>query len=146
MSSKERSNYDDFRYFMSVGRRFWSEGDYPVTGDEIRVVCKGRNWPPVMRDGTYPYVVLPDGEVRFSRFPRPECSIHHPELCREQEVVGAGMFRVCEGEIVKISNESGHYRPDVDSLVYTKKAFGHWGAPLAENAQFDGNWVLRSTG
>ncbi len=146
MRKECEQNHDFFEYFMSVGRKYRSSGDYPLTGDEVQVVCKGRNWPPIMENGVYPYVVRPNGEVRFSRYPRPECKMHHPELCNEKEVVGAGMFKVYDGQITKISNESGHYQPGVDSLVYTKKAFRHWNAPLVENAEFDGNWVFTSNG
>lgn len=146
MNKECEETHASFKYFMSVGRRYRSRGEYPETGDEIQVVCKGRNWPPIMEDGVYPYVVQPNGEVRFSREPRPKCKIHHPELCQEREVVGAGMFQVHEQEITRVSNESGHYQPGIDSLIYIKKAFEHWDAPLAKNAEFDGNWVLRSKG
>ena len=140
--SKEQA----FLHFISVAKRFENIiGEYELTGERRWVINSGRRWPRNLEDGNYVYVVLPEtGEVRFSEYPRPKCKIHHSELCNDSEVIGAGLFKLHNGEIICISNESGHYGPDGMSLVFVKAAFEHWQLPLAENLEFDDRWEVFS--
>jgi hypothetical protein len=94
-----------------------------------------------MINGNYLYVTLPDGEIRFTEFPRPQSKMHHPELVNGRPVIAAGIFMLFNCKVLMINNESGHYMPDVDSVMYAKFAFQFWGIPLAENLKLDSRWA-----
>jgi hypothetical protein len=132
-----------FRQAISYAREFENMMEYPVTGERRWLVNCGRCWPKKLDDGNYIYVVMPEtGEIRFSEKPRPYSKIHHPELCHGKNVIGAGLFTVFQNQVIKISNESGHYGPDGLSMSYVKMAFEHWQAPLVENLEIDERWEV----
>lgn len=138
--SKEQ---DGFSQFISCARAFSNFYEYPITGERKWVITQGRGWPKDLPDGNYVYVVLPDtAEIRFSEKPRPHSEIHHPELCDGEDVIGAGFFRLYKGKIVFLSNESGHYAPDGWSMRYVRRAFEHWGLPLADELEIDTRWEV----
>lgn len=114
--------------------------DYSQTGERRFVIRKGQPWPKTLLDGTYPYCVLPTGEVRISENPRPRSNISHSELVAEKDVIGAGMLQLKDGKIIYVSNESGHYSPDVDSINFTLTVFRYWRIPLADNLKSDSRW------
>lgn len=142
MTTIEKATLTKFQQSLSYARTFENTIKYEPTGEKRWVVGRGRPWPKLCCDGTYPYVLLPDGELRFSEKPWPLARIRHPELCGGEEVIGAGIFKLKQGKIVSVSNESGHYSPDSDSLYYVKMAFGFWGAALADELVADGSWEV----
>ncbi|KKU87031.1 MAG: hypothetical protein UY17_C0032G0007 [Candidatus Beckwithbacteria bacterium GW2011_GWC2_47_9] len=142
MSLRERVIFKSFQQDLSTAITYENQMKYKVTGEKKWVVRKGMPWPIVCCEGTYPYIVMPDGEVRFPEKPWPISKMRHPELCNGKEVIGAGIFEMRDKKIVSISNESGHYGPKSDSLYYVKLAFKYWSAPLAENLKSDGRWEL----
>ncbi len=74
--------------------------------------------------------------------PRPESTINHPELVKNQDVIAAGMIKVHGGVVTCISNESGHYRPEPTSIGVATEAFRYWGIPLSEELKQEGWWAL----
>lgn len=144
MNAIEKAQFYEFQQKLSYARTYENGMVYEPTDEKRWVVGRGRPWPKLCCDGTYPYVLLPDGELRFTDKPWPEAKMRHPELCRGGEVIGAGIFVMKNSEVVSISNESGHYAPNMDSLYYVKTAFRFWEAPLAENLVTDGRWEMFS--
>jgi len=142
----EKLTESEFEDRISYARVFENtEPDYPVTDEKKWVVSKGRGWPSSLENGDYIYVVIPwSGEIRFSWVPWPKTRMHHPELCKGEEVIGAGFFRLADEQITLLSNESGHYRPDGWSMDYVKTAFEYWQAPLADDLKVDDAWEVFS--
>ena len=141
MSRQEKREETQFLHELSCASVHQTEGDYEKTGGRRWVIRKGRSWPAkVIENGTYPYVVMPNGEIRLSEYPTSRSSMHHPELCRDREVIGAGMLTVREKQIVDLSNESGHYTTDANSMYFVRKAFEHWNLPLSEDIKVDTKW------
>jgi hypothetical protein len=63
------------------------------------------------RNGTFQYVVDQNGEVWVGR--RMRQNMPHPTLIggRDPQVQAAGMLEIQGGEIVRVDNHSGHFRP-----------------------------------
>ena len=140
--SKTKMEKETFRFTLSVAPRYYPSGEYPLRGENIWVVGEGRPWPQCVSDGEYPYIVCDQGEIRFSELAIPNTEMHHPEMCGNEPVVAAGIFKLNEGQVVCLSNESGHYRPEDDSLFYAKQAFQFWNVPLSEDLEIDNRWAL----
>jgi hypothetical protein len=105
------------------------------------VIRRGQPWPgQELKEGTFPYAVLPDAEVRIAKLPRPLGQIDHSELVNGQDVIAAGMLKFHEGKIAYISNESGHYCPDSDCPSIAKMVFNFWGLPMIEDVVLDGSF------
>ncbi|MDP3998595.1 MAG: hypothetical protein Q8P89_03185 [bacterium] len=145
--NKERAK--TFRDLLSPASRYLNRVDYPITGENKWVVRRGFEWPGnLIKAGLYAYVLMPDGELRIAANSRPQGKIHHPELTHSKgiknpkEVIGAGMMKIEEGQVTCISNESGHYCPDVDSLFYVQTALEFWGIPLKNPLQKEDKWAL----
>ncbi len=120
---KERDSLYLLRQILSSAPIYENQLLYPITGERKWVVRKGQPWPRCLADGNYLYVVVPDGEIRFSELPRPQSNIHHPELVKGKQVIAAGIFKMFDGKIIMINNESGHYMPDMDSVYLAKMTF-----------------------
>ncbi len=142
MSSFERQALAQFQKSLSTARTYENVMGFDITYEKKWVVRKGMHWPVVCCEGTYLYVVLPDGEIRFPEKPWPESQMRHPELCNGKDVIAAGIFTIKESKIVSISNESGHYGPSSESLYYAKMAFRFWGAPFSDELKEDGHWEM----
>jgi hypothetical protein len=61
---------------------------------------------------------------------------HHSSLLAGGMVAGAGELRVSQGQMLWISNKSGHYRPDVFHLLQTLHALWMRGMQLNFQIQF----------
>lgn len=134
-------SHKEFKDQLSYARSFSNRMNYPPSNERRVIVSRGRPWPKRLPDGQYVYVVLPNtGEVRFSETPRPESKIHHPALCNGGDVIGAGLFMLHKTIVAELSNESGHYAPDSDSMYYVKLAFVFWGIPLSNQLNIDTRW------
>ncbi len=142
MTAVEKATLTQFQQRLSYAQIFENTMAYQLTGEKRWVVGQGRPWPKLCCDGTYPYVLLPDGELRFSDKPWPDSKMRHPELCRGEEVIWAGIFIMKDGKVISISNESGHYAPNSDSLYFVRMAFKFWEAPLSESLVTDGRWEV----
>ena len=68
------------------------------------------------RSGFAIYVMLGDGTVYVS-FDHNQGSFHHSSLVAGAPVAGAGDMTVIDGELLELSNSSGHYRPPAESLT-----------------------------
>jgi len=135
------SKHQEFLNTLSYARTFENTMPYPTSSERRILVAKGRPWPKKLDDGKYVYVLMPNhGEIRFSELPRPKSVIHHPELANGYEVIGAGLFTIANTIVTELSNESGHYMPDAESMYYVKLAFFFWGAPLGSNLNIDTRW------
>ena len=125
---------------LSCVRRYSNQLPYDPTGEPKWVIRKGQPWPVNIADGTYPYVVLQDGELRVGAIPRPRGKIHHPELVRGEDVIAAGMICVNDRRVLRVSNESGHYRPNIECINYALIALRFWQIPLARRLIVDPVW------
>lgn len=133
---------EEFLFTLSIAPKYLPKGEYPIRGEKIWVVGEGKPWPRSLSDDHYPYVVCEQGEIEFSQLPSLKTKMHHPEMCNNEPVIAAGIFRLYKSQVIKISNESGHYRPGEDSLLYAKYAFQFYNVPLAENMVLDDKWSL----
>lgn len=128
--------------FLQIAPVYPNQMPYKQTGEKKWTVFKGCPWPQrVLSDGIYPYAVLPSAELRIAELPRPFGKISHPELVGGRDVIAAGMLILKGGSITMVSNESGHYCPDADSLTFTLRVLRHWGVPLLEPVKIDGKWI-----
>ncbi|MFK0224037.1 hypothetical protein ACIQWN_38410 [Streptomyces vinaceus] len=57
-------------------------------------------------------------------------AIHHTSHIAEAPATGAGMLHIKDGRIVKITDESGHYRPTLADMQRSLKALGRCGFNL----------------
>ena len=72
-------------------------------------------------NGTYTYVMDKDGEIIFGKRSNPNDSSKrapHPTLIggKDPEVQVAGMITFKNGKISSVDNQSGHYRPNIQSM------------------------------
>lgn len=140
---ERKAQHKEFLSILRGAPVYLNKNHFDKTGDGKRVIRKGQNWyPEAIKDGTYAYCVLPDGEVRLSESPRPQSSISHPELVGNKAVIAAGMLEVKEGSIQCIDNQSGHYEPDGDSINFALIAFRYWNIPLSSELRIDTRWSL----
>lgn len=128
---------------MRGARLYHSTGDYPKIDAPKYTVRRGLPWPKNLSNGNYPYVVMGDGEIRIPQKPTNGGFVHHPELAGDRDVVAAGVIKVQRGIVTYLSNESGHYCPDEDSVYSALKAFHHWEVPLDSERMIDTSWVCR---
>lgn len=134
-----------FQYNLEMAPRFSNNDAYPITNESKWVIKRGSPWPTnYFENGSYPYVILPDGELRVAAIARPKGNIHHPELVKGREVIGAGMLTIHDLVVTKYSNESGHYRPDMDSLYYVELVLRVHNIPLATPLIKDARWAYMS--
>ena len=59
-----------------------------------------------------------------------------------QDVIAAGLIKINHGIVLTVSNESGHYNPDSDSIDYAIAAFRLWDIPMDDNLVRDDRWAL----
>ncbi len=118
-----------------------TSGDYPKIYAPKYTVRRGLPWPKNLANGNYPYVIMEDGEVRIPQQPTDGGFVHHPELAGDRDVVAAGVIKICRGVVVYLSNESGHYCPDEDSVYPALRALHHWEVPVDPERIVDTSWV-----
>jgi len=78
-------------------------------------------------NGTYTYVVNQDGEIIFGKRSNPNDSSKrapHPTLIggKDPQVQVAGMITFKNGKIYSVDNQSGHYRPNIQSMGKVESA------------------------
>jgi hypothetical protein len=78
--------------------------------------------------GTYIFVV--DQQGRLIASPPVEGRIHHSSLGAGKPVLTAGTIKVVDGQIMQLSNQSGHYRPSTESFEHFVVALEHEGVIL----------------
>ena len=75
-------------------------------------------------DDSFIFVISPEqemfaGETIFEKF-------HHSSFLEGRPVLGAGQIQVNKGTLLKVTNESGHYRPDLsrhyNTLLFMKRS------------------------
>ena len=75
-------------------------------------------------DDSFIFVISPEkelfaGETVFEKF-------HHSSFLEGRPVLGAGQIQVNNGTLLKVTNDSGHYRPDLsrhyNTLLFLKKS------------------------
>ncbi|HEX7184805.1 MAG TPA: RHS repeat-associated core domain-containing protein [Thermoanaerobaculia bacterium] len=79
-------------------------------------------------DGKYIYVVRMDRSIVY--YQRDGAKFPHPNLSQGQNVLTAGEIEMASGQVVWISNQSGHFQPSSLSLQIAKlilQAKGLWG-------------------
>lgn len=142
------------RDILSIAPTYRNKFDYPLTGEGKFEVRKGMPWPTGLEDGLYAYVLMlprkdaPEGALCIAMHPRPRGNIHHPELTHRKgikepkEVIAAGMMRIINDEVHYLDNESGHYCPGQDSLIFIKKVLEYWGIKRAQNIETADKWTL----
>lgn len=136
-----KKEYRDLVGILSAAPLYNNRMPYPETLEKKWVIGNGRVWPArVIDNGLYPYVVLPNAEVRIGALPRPQGKIHHPELVGNRDVIAAGMLRITDGQVAYISNESGHYCPGGDCVNYALMALRHFRVPLVDDVKLDTTW------
>ena len=81
------------------------------------------------RGGFCIYVMTPDGTIYVS-FDHKQGSFHHSSLVAGQPVAGAGDMTVIEGELMELSNSSGHYRTPPRSLKQVQARLEEMGVKL----------------
>lgn len=156
MTRETLSGSFQFRDLLSIAPTFPNKADYALTYEGKFEIRKGLPWPKETKDGYYAYVLMPprkdapEGVLCIAMKPRPSGNIHHPELTHRKglkepkEVVAAGMIRILNREVVLINNESGHYHPEPESLVFAAQALKFWGIPRAKNLTIEDKWALLS--
>lgn len=143
MSRAEKRKHKEFLSQLEIAPTYPNLDPYPTTGERRVVVRKGHSWPShILEDGYYPYTITPDGEFRLTEQPRPTTQMHHPEICNGRDVIAAGMVKIVNGEIHQIDNESGHYRPSEESVLYAMQVIGHWDIPTSDDLKISGIWSL----
>lgn len=133
----------EFKACIEAAPRYPNLLGYPTTGERKWIIRKGQPWPCHLTDGKYLYVVMPDGEIRITENPRPISKMHHPELAKGKEVIAAGIIITEDKKVTFISNESGHYCPDADSVNFALLAFDYWRIPRVQNITVDSSWVCK---
>jgi len=80
-------------------------------------------------DATIDFVI--DSEGRFLGFPRPAKYIpgqlHHSSMVAGEDIIAGGTMKLKNGKLVKITNQSGHYKPKpytLDTALKKLKALG----------------------
>ena len=78
-------------------------------------------------NGKLTYVVNQDGEIVFGKRSNPNDSSKrapHPTLIggKDPQVQAAGMISFKNGKIFAVDNQSGHYRPNIQSMAKVESA------------------------
>ena len=78
-------------------------------------------------NGTYTYVMNQDGEIVFGKRSNPNDSSKrapHPTLIggKDPQVQAAGMITLKNGKIYSVDNQSGHFRPNIQSMSKVESA------------------------
>ncbi len=81
------------------------------------------------RGGFCIYAMAPDGTIYVS-FDHKQGTFHHSSLVAGQPVAGAGDMTVIDGEVLELSNSSGHYRPPPRSLKQVQARLEEMGLKL----------------
>lgn len=97
------------------------------------------DWGPRFEAGSAMYVMDPQGVLyagssKNTRF-------HHSSLTSGGPVAGAGELSVAGGKLTRITNSSGHYRPDLVNMVYVLSELAQQGVVLKGvtlNLKYDG--------
>jgi hypothetical protein len=82
------------------------------------------------RSGFAIYVMTGDGTVYVS-FDHNQGSFHHSSLVAGAPVAGAGDMTIIDGELLELSNSSGHYRPPPESLKNVATRFTEMGIDMS---------------
>jgi len=82
------------------------------------------------RSGFAIYVMLGDGTIYVS-FDHDQGSFHHSSLVAGAPVAGAGDMTVIDGDLLELSNSSGHYRPPSESLERVAARLTELGVDMA---------------
>ncbi|MBF0312682.1 MAG: hypothetical protein HQK52_04660 [Oligoflexia bacterium] len=82
------------------------------------------------------YAIDENGELYVSTYSRVG-SFHHSSILGGKPVLSAGMITIVQGKIVKITNESGHYKPTNDQLVAAVRALRAKGYDIQKSAVRD---------
>jgi hypothetical protein len=80
------------------------------------------------RSGFAIFVLTQEGDFIYS-FDAEQQVLHHSTLNAAQDVLAAGDMLISNGEILKISNISGHYRPKPESLNIVMMRLKDLGVP-----------------
>ena len=92
-------------------------------------------------DGKAIFVMTPEGRIYASTFQEPG-KFHHSSLARGKPVAAAGELTVVDGNLIEVSNRSGHYQPTQkmnDQLIEELKDRG-----LSEDGTFGLGNVMRT--
>ncbi len=82
------------------------------------------------RSGFAIYVMGGDGTVYVS-FDHDQGKFHHSSLMAGGPVAGAGDMTVIDGDLLEISNSSGHYRPPAESLARVTERLTEMGIDMS---------------
>lgn len=132
----ERDNYKQFISALEGMGCYDNQLPYEKTGTKKWAIRKGMPWPTrALENGNYPFCLLSNGEIYITRRPRPHTNANHPELVKGQPVVTAGILKWNDGEVIRVSNESGHYLPSVESIDAMMLAMRFWRVPISEKVE-----------
>ncbi|WP_298622409.1 hypothetical protein [uncultured Legionella sp.] len=116
-------------YLNVMDSTFWVMGDEKVfymTTAEKKAVKVTRdidgaliyqNTKKPLLNGRFLYVVSPKGGLYATDADHFDVILHHSTIRAGQPVLCSGFLEIDNGEICEIDHRSGHYRPDVQSLI-----------------------------
>lgn len=82
------------------------------------------------RSGFAIFVMAGDGTIYVS-FDHDQGKFHHSSLVAGAPVAGAGDMTVIDGDLLEISNSSGHYRPPSKSLAHVVARLTEMGVDMS---------------
>ena len=91
------------------------------------------------RSGKAIFVIDPEARL-WVTFDQRYGVTHHSSLVAGGPVVAAGEMVVARGQVISVSNESGHYHPDPDSVLVTLEVLRQMGADISRVERY----VMRS--
>jgi hypothetical protein len=117
-----------------------------ATGEKQPVTTKGATALTIGSSDKHLFTMLPSGEFvmadagaemeRLKRTPQQDLRFHHSSLAQGKEVAAAGEMTVDNGELQKISDGSGHYRPRADLTRQAVAELSKRGIPI-ERAELE---------
>ena len=91
------------------------------------------------RSGKAIFVISLDGQFWVTFFDQRYGHIHHSSLLAAAPVLSAGELMIEDGQLLSISNASGHYKPAATSLDVALKLLKALGTDLSECERFNIN-------